>query len=165
MLQLFFKRKNKGFTLIELLVVIAIIGVLASIVLVSLNSARSKGRDTKRVGDVRNLTQALEMYYDANGQYPTVLSQLAPTYVGGVPVDPDGTSNYQYDYCTVSSKVVRYHLATRALGLENPGGPLATDSDINTPNGSGIGCSVGSTTGTWAGSGIIGTDPVYDIMP
>jgi len=56
--------------LIELLVVIAIIGILATIVLVSLNSARQKARDTRRIGDVRQIALALEMYYDDNSSYP-----------------------------------------------------------------------------------------------
>ncbi len=63
-------QKNKGFTLIELLVVIAIIGLLASIVLVSLNSARAKARDVRRVADLKQVQTALEMYYDTNGSYP-----------------------------------------------------------------------------------------------
>jgi type II secretion system protein G len=62
--------KDKGFTLIELLVVIAIIGLLASVVLVSLNSTRKKARDTKRLADINQIQKALALYYDANGQYP-----------------------------------------------------------------------------------------------
>lgn len=64
------KQKNRGFTLIELLVVIAIIGILSSIVFVSLNSARSKARDAKRIADVKQLMTALELYYGQNGYYP-----------------------------------------------------------------------------------------------
>ena len=62
--------QNRGFTLIELLVVIAIIGILSSVVLASLNSARSKARDAKRIAEVKQLMTALELYYDSNGRYP-----------------------------------------------------------------------------------------------
>jgi len=63
-------KKNKGFTLIELLVVVAIIGLLSSIVLASLNSARLKARDVKRLASFRQIQIALEMYYETNGIYP-----------------------------------------------------------------------------------------------
>ncbi len=52
---------NKGFTLVELLVVIAIIGVLSSVVVVSLNSARVKARDAKRLSDARNMATVLSI--------------------------------------------------------------------------------------------------------
>lgn len=62
--------KRKGFTLIELLVVIAIIGILASIVLISLNDARKNARDVKRIGDLRQFQLAAEIYFDSNTWYP-----------------------------------------------------------------------------------------------
>lgn len=67
-----YKSKSKrGFTLIELLVVISIIGLLASIVSVSLNSARAKGRDAARVSILVQLRNAMELYAsDHNGSYP-----------------------------------------------------------------------------------------------
>lgn len=61
-----------GFTLIELLVVISIIGLLASVVLVSIQSARAKSRDAKRIGDMNQLAKALELYFNENNSYPTV---------------------------------------------------------------------------------------------
>lgn len=59
-----------GFTLIELLVVIAIIGLLATIVTVSVNSARAKSRDAKRKSELRQIQTALELYYDKYNTYP-----------------------------------------------------------------------------------------------
>ncbi len=78
------KSKQKAFTLIELLVVIAIIGLLASIVMVSLNKARAKGRDAKRIADKSQVVKALQMYSLDNGTLPTtggVYKCLAPATV------------------------------------------------------------------------------------
>ncbi len=67
-----FKKSSKGFTLVELLVVIAIIGILATLATVSLNKARSKARDAKRVSDLKQMSTAMELWNtDKN------------TYVGG----------------------------------------------------------------------------------
>lgn len=59
--------QNRGFTLIELLVVIAIIGILASVVLASLNSARNKGADAAIKSNLNNMRAQAELYYDDNG--------------------------------------------------------------------------------------------------
>src|SRR4051812_37672446 len=64
------KRFKKGFTLIELLVVIAVIGILAAVILASLNSARGKARDAKRKAEMKQITVALALYYDKYGNYP-----------------------------------------------------------------------------------------------
>ena len=61
---------KKGFTLIELLVVIAIIGTLSTIVLASLNSARSKSRDAARISSMQETRNALQMYFNDKGEFP-----------------------------------------------------------------------------------------------
>lgn len=60
-------KSNKGFTLIELLVVIAIIGILSSVVLASLTSARSKGQDAAVQNELANMRAQAELYYSSSG--------------------------------------------------------------------------------------------------
>lgn len=96
---------KKGFTLIELLVVIAIIGLLATIITASLSTARAKGRDARRIADIKTIQTALELYYNDNQFYPnniyaascsgtvTAGCGLAPAYIAVVPVDPNYTTS------------------------------------------------------------------------
>lgn len=63
------RKREEGFTLIELLVVIAIIGILSSVVLASLNTARGKGNDAKVKAQLSGLRAAVEIYYDNNNGY------------------------------------------------------------------------------------------------
>lgn len=87
--------KNKGFTLIELLVVIAVIGLLASIVLVSMGGVRAKARDAKRKSDLGQIQLALTMYYDTYDTYPPAKPQ---TSCGGSDVwaSSNGTCDGQW---------------------------------------------------------------------
>jgi prepilin-type N-terminal cleavage/methylation domain-containing protein len=65
---------KRGFTLIELLVVIAIIGILSSVVLASLNSARAKGQQAAVKSNLANMRAQAALFYDNNGsKYPTTL--------------------------------------------------------------------------------------------
>ncbi len=66
------KRLSRGFTLIELLVVIAIIGILSSVVLASLNTARGKGADAAAKSNLNNMRAQAEIVYDNDGNYANV---------------------------------------------------------------------------------------------
>ncbi len=110
------KTENKAFTLIELLVVIAIIALLATIVIASLNCARKKARDARRLADIKEIQKAIEMYYDDHGRYPSpgenncagwdtgntehdILPGRLDEYLRKVPADPSATGNcngYRY---------------------------------------------------------------------
>ena len=148
--------QKKGFTLIELLVVIAIIGILATIVLVSLNTARSKARDTRRVGDIRQVALALEMYNNRIGNYPVAAAAnnctvaywtaMATAVSGGgfmtaVPTDPTNTGNYVYAYGANSTTApTSYALRAVLEATVYTTGPLASDIDSSTICAAGLTC-------------------------
>ena len=128
------KYKNEGFTLVELLVVIAIIGILASVVLVSLNSARGKARDARRISDLHQISLAMENYYDANQAYPAqdsgnVVPAVLTTpvaYLTTIPKDPPTGAIYTYNSAGCSPANQKYILKAT---LENYQAALASDID------------------------------------
>lgn len=102
------KKSNpkKGFTLIEVLIVVSIIGLLASTVLVGLGGFRSRGRDARRIQDLKSLQNGLELYYARNNQYPNVLSDLKTAGIGvtKLPTDPANNADYFYSYKTADKQ-------------------------------------------------------------
>lgn len=84
--------KNKGFTLIELLVVVAIIGLLASIALIALMSARQKSRDATRLADMTQMNTALSLYFNTYVGYPSsttgIPSTIIPEFASSLPSAP-----------------------------------------------------------------------------
>lgn len=124
---------KQGFTLVELLVVITIIGILATVVLVSLNSARAKARDAKRLGDVRQIALALEFCYNDIGKYlpastfPKAGSPMTcsgTNYITAMPEDPSGED---YIYAVDNDSNPQKYVVGAII--ETPNSALGSDKD------------------------------------
>ncbi len=112
------KNKLKAFTLIELLVVIAIIGILAAVVYAPFQKARAKGRDAKKVAEMKSIQTALSLYADSNGgYYPETLTQLSTSTNFKLPASANQTGIFdpnKYNYNgykrNIDQKVIGYHI-------------------------------------------------------
>lgn len=144
--------KQKGFTLIELLVVIAIIGILSTLAVVALNSARQKSRDAKRVADIKQMQTALELWFnDAHG-YPTVAGPILLGDVDPTPLTIDcagGTTCTAL--CTGGFKDVCDSADTVYMGIV-PKAPMPFDGSCDAAENS----YTYQSTGVAAGSGSAG---------
>lgn len=149
-----FTRTSRGFTLIELLVVIAIIGILSSVVLASLNDARQKSRDAKRIADIKQLQLALELYFDSNGTYPSTTGQLAPNFISVIPTDPVGGGSYLYAGLGSGATCTDYHIGATLEQTSHTALNADADSD-----------STALTRCTGGGTGFAGAGAVYDVRP
>ena len=137
--------KSRAFTLIELLVVIAIIGLLSSVVLASLDTARAKARDAKRFSDLEQVQVALEAYYADHGSYPVQIGSrgwmgttpgcydnpgdpnaaipglVSGGYISALPQDPNPSGDHCYLYRSTDGKGYKF-LAYGTI----ESGPIAT---------------------------------------
>ncbi len=149
-------KKQSGFTLIELLVVIAILGILSTVGLNSFQSSQMRSRDAKRKSDLKQIANALEMFYSDKGRYPASNngqivacpystgtcswgsgefkdSSTGVIYFKALPADPSGFSYY---YVASSSAFQLY------AHLENPKDQNCVNSDCSStgiPAGSSCG--------------------------
>ena len=125
-----------GFTLVEIMIVVAIIAIIASIAIPNLVRAQQMARDAKRIADLKQIRNALELFFSDNGYYPQsdcgwdcndyrysynstswnmLAAELAP-YIAKLPVDPINsgvswdTSSYGYTYGNVGRNVHRAKL-------------------------------------------------------
>lgn len=122
--------KNLGFSLIELLIVIGIIGVLAAFTLISSGRSKVQSRDARRLEDVREIFNSLQLYYTNLEDYPPDCSTggyaggcdmadqpyagiqadssldgqfvtfLSPDFLGDIPGDPLNDATHHYFYVT-----------------------------------------------------------------
>lgn len=164
----------------ELLVVVAIIAILLAVVMISVSSSRQKGRDAKRINDIRSISNALELYLAQNKTYPlgvaggsasVALSVLVPNYISSIPKDPSGT-DYWYTGLTGTTTCAGYHLGA---AMETNNSVLASDADfvsttgaLRCPAGAGsLGISGVETGGAFSGR-CRNTDPLgslcYDVI-
>lgn len=148
------RRDSSGFTLIELLVVISIIGLLSTLAVVSLNNARAKARDARRLSDLKAVQTALEIYRDDNNDYVVNLTngKWVDTITGmnnganiylpaGAPLDPDptravGQLNVAKSYVYCVSADLSFYLMHANLEVSPPASGLSgAINPVTYPNG------------------------------
>lgn len=148
---------SRGFTILELIVSLAIIGLLLGVVMNGIANSRQKARDSKRVDEIKQLQNALQLYYNDNQSYPTTLDRdiLVPIYIKTIPKDPATGGDYLYAALFDGNTCGNYHLgATLEITPLNTG---ALETDFDAPASQGV---CGGSNADFSGD-----DPVYDVRP
>jgi prepilin-type N-terminal cleavage/methylation domain-containing protein len=166
--------RTRGFTLIELLAVIAIIGLLASAVIAAVGTARAKARDAKRIAEVKEIRNALNMYNEMRNTYPSTtpesfvgedaaIKYLASIEGGGylrnAPVGFGGVEEYFYrgikadgTECTATGEVCTSFIVGVVLERQNSSMEKDSDKVLGTFDGTSSDC-----------LGTAGTEYCYDV--
>lgn len=127
-------RGMAGFTLMELLVVISIIGLLSSLAIVSLSSARAKARDALRKADMAQLRTALSLYFDDNKRYPVSVCEGGDFDINNAPLfgtDTDLSTIEASADCYLNDLVPELEAGTRPLMQRTPRDPMNEDNNAS----------------------------------
>lgn len=135
---------KQGFTLVEILIVIFIIGLLSSVVLIGLGSFRARGRDARRIADLHQIQNGLELYINKQGEYPNTTATsgaswrvftdmlknagIGVTTISNDPLATD-TNNRSYFY-GVSQDGLSYIIGAQLEDINDP--VLKNDIDATT---------------------------------
>lgn len=115
------KKGQSGFTLIELLVVIAIIGILSSVIIMAVQDARKKSKNSARTALAGEYIKAIEMYYADYGRYPNVNLRCLGDYSDGRCWQYSAANNNQGVY--LEEPIL---IANLAPYISNPPGDVVT---------------------------------------
>lgn len=170
---------NKGFTVLEFLIVLAIIIILMAIVLPSLQTARERSLDEKRVTDLKTISLGLEQFKQACGSYPGKLEKEVvcdtdsnSTLVNFIPEiaqynfnNPNDPGYIQYAPLSINefgSECVAFHLG---ITLKNKTEGIFAVGDANIDSGSSISGNNYAPCALGLGFTIDGTkENIYDIF-
>ena len=133
-----FCKKSAGFTLIELLVVIAIIGLLSTLAVVSLNNARTKSRDAKRLSDIKQIQTGLELYFADQNTYPAVATAKTLGITGALTL----TSTSGFSDLTTGTVYM-----SKVPANPTPAATAATTYSYTSTTAAGVACTTGTCNG------------------